>query len=357
MKRTRNMLVVLLVFGILSGTVAWAAENKKDKEPTEDEWDILFQQKPTASPDVTPPEPGRFDRQGPPRHAEPGQRRGRPKGPGMGQGEAWSKRGPDRQCEQGLPPGPGFGRGKAGPGRSPVDPVALDEFLREHEPELAEKLKTLREKDPERFRRQMFTVAMIYQPIMAQIGLNPEMGKLSLQKVKLGLRTKQAIKEFKDAKDEQKAKDKAREKLQQCLSRQFDLVIEQEELRLSQAAERLEQWSLHKEKAAGTDLDKDSRPAKGKAKSKGKGEGEDKDMMAKAEVKNKGKGMGRAKGIGKDKGMGRAKAVRGRPHTELGARVNTRKELVQKWRDNKEKIIDARVKELLGGRESFPWGR
>jgi len=263
----------------------------------------------------------------------------------------WGRRGQG----QGWGRGEGPARGQGRRGQERFDPERLAEFLREYEPELAEKLTKLRQQDPQRFRWQLFAIARIYGPVMAQMEHNPEMGKLSLKRIRLDLRTKQALKKikklesktFKDAEQAEQAKAKARTSLCENVSKLFDVILEQQQRRLQEAQERLDTWAPPKR------LEPQGPPAEAPGFGKGRGS-----------ARGTSRGIGRSGSRGRGTGMGRGagmypgeEPVAGRAHRELRARLEQHEESLKRWRDNKEQIVENRVKELLAGHEPFPWGR
>lgn len=72
----------------------------------------------------------------------------------------------------------------------------------------------------------------------------------------------------------------------------------------------------------------------------------------------RGPGMGRGEGPGRGRGFGRGPRWDREGGPELfRKRLEERKETINAWRERKEQIVAARVKQLLDGYEEFPWGR
>lgn len=306
MKTQTKLLAVLLVLAIC--LVSWQTINAADDKDKKagDEWDALLE----GNADVS--EEARA-------WVEAEAARG---GPGMGRG--------------GMGPGGDMGRGRGAPGMGRggmrggfgggfsgrwgmVDEATLHDFLVEFEPTLAAKLEALSVDNPDRFNEQLPTLLRLYSPVIRQMERDPEGGKLSLKKIPLRLKIQKIVAKAKDANKTEKTK--VQKQLRKPVGQLFDIIIEEEGLRLAQSAERLE----------------------GRSGRGGRGTGAGRGRRT---------GMGANRGAGRGPGMGR----------DFGPemfrnRIEERKTAIKFWQESKEQIVTDRTKQLLGGYEEFPWGR
>ncbi len=259
-------------------------------------------------------------------------------GPGRGDGRGWGRGPRDGQ-------GRDFGQGGGRFGR--VDPVELMQFLQQYEPKLAETLNALRENDLEEYRRKMFAMMRLYGPVMRQMERDPEIGQLSLKKVRLSLEIEQKVKNYNDTQDKIERK-RIKTELKQRLSSLFDTIISQEEKRLDQWQQNMQNW-------ADQDFDPDGR-GRGRG-GMGRGQG----GMGPGRGMGRGPSMGRGQGgMGRGQGgMGRGQGGMGRGQGGRGGgfqdRMEERKKLISIWHDQKKAIVNARATELLQVTKPFPW--
>ena len=251
-------------------------------------------------------------------------------GPGRGGGRGRGPRGD----------GQGRGFGQDGGRFDRVDPVELMQFLRQHEPKLAETLNAFRENDLEEYRRKMFAMMRLYGPVMRQMERDPEIGQLSLEKVRLSLEIEQKVKNYNGTQDKNEQK-QIKTELKQRLSSLFDTIISQEEKRLDQWQQRMQNW-------ADQDFDPDGR-GRGRG-GMGRGQG----------GMGPGRGMGRGPSMGRGQGgMGRGQGGMGRGQGRRGGgfqdSMEERKKLISIWHDQKKAIVNARATELLQVTKPFPW--
>ena len=171
-------------------------------------------------------------------------------------------------------------------------------FLHEYEPQLAQKLETLREEDPRKARRQIRRLSQLYAPVMRQMERHPEMGQLSLDRVRVHLKIKNQLR--KSNKDNAAPVDAAQ--LKTNVDTLFDIIIAQEELRNQTMASRMENWA-----------DDDDRPER---------RGRDRDRQR-----------------------------------DPQKRLQEQQANIQAWQSNKAQVVDQQVQRLLNKTRPFPWGR
>ena len=288
-------------------------------------------------------------------------------GPGRGEGRGRGQRG-DGQ-------GRGFGQDGRGFGR--VDPVELMQFLQQHEPKLAETLKTLRENDLEQYRRKMFAMMRLYGPAMRQMERNPEIGQLVLKRIRLSLEIEQKVKNYNGTQDKIE-REQIKTKLKQRLSSLFDTIISQEEKRLDQWQQNMQNWADQDSASEnmGRGRGGTGRGQGGMGRGQG-GMGRGQDGMGRGQGgMGRGQdGMGRGQGgmgRGQD-GMGRGQGGMGRGQDGMGrgqggmgrgqgrrgggfqGSMEERKKLISIWHEQKEAIVNARATELLQVTKPFPW--
>jgi len=263
-------------------------------------------------------------------------------GPGRGDGRGWGRGPRDGQ-------GRGFGQGGGRFGR--MDPVELMQFLQQHEPRLAETLKALRENDLEQYRTKMFAMMRLYGPAMRQMERNPEIGQLVLEKIRLSLEIEQKVKKHNGTQDKIERK-QIKTELKQRLSSLFDTIISQEEKRLDQWQQNMQNWA---DQDFGPDGRGRGRGQGGMGRGQG-GMGRGQDGMGRGQG-GTGRGQG-GMGRGQD-GMGRGQGGMGRGQGRRGGgfqgSVEERKKLISIWHEQKEAIVNARATELLQVTKPFPW--
>jgi len=325
------MRTTLLTLLILLLALAWHSSNAafaQEPEPLEDSQDAIAENDPPP-----PPPPGQQP------DASKRGRRGRrgPSRPGPG----WHGR-----ARRGEPDRPHRGMDRRG---KTIDSAEIIEFLQKHEPGLAQTLTDLLESNPQEFRRRLESVRQLYEPVIRQMKRDPEMANLQLKKIRLQLKAKQSVKnvqalsfkEFKDAKTAKQAQTKAKKELRKTVAELFDVIVAQQEKRLTKAEERMKEWEPR-----GPEGKKGPRPRR----RAGKG------IM--------GPGMGKGMGPGMGKGMGPGKGRRGKGRSrgkdfkcEFDERLTEKKARLTAWREHKKQIVNDHVEELLQGREPFPWDK
>ena len=172
------------------------------------------------------------------------------------------------------------------------------EFLHEYEPQLAQKLEKLKEENPRKVRRQIRRLSHLYAPVMRQMQRDPQMGQLSLDRVRTQLKIKNQLRQRK--KEGTASVDTAQ--LKTNVEALFDNIIAQEELRHQKMTARMGDWN----------------------------DGEDWSPK-------KGKGKGR--------------------HKDPQKRLEEQQANIKVWQNNKAKIVDQQIQRLLSNSRPFPWGR
>ena len=349
-----------LVLVLVLGALAYAADDQK--AANQDEWDVLLQDQPQGA---------NVDQDTPAGPTPPGQT---PPGPGFGPGQAG--RGPGMggfgPGQAGRGPGMGgFGPGQADRGmgmggfRPPanVSVTQLMKFLKDHVPELFGKISTLRQEDPERFRRQMPVLQRLYGPVVNLMEHDPESAELELAQIQARLQVQQLVNAANTDEDETRH-DQRRQALTGQVGVLFDVVIGVERLRIQRAQENLEYWQQFGPGAAQDGFGPGNPPAgrgrdAGRGPGAGRGAGRDRggpgrgmgvnqpgapaDDQLNADSDRRGRGPGRRRGMG----MG----------SRFQQRLEQRTESINRWQENKDKIVQQRVDQLLGNYEPFPWGR
>lgn len=302
---------VVLVLGLL---VCQEAPGQQSAV-SQGDWDLLLADNGKAAPDREPPGlPPRWD----------GQERV------AGQ---WQQHGEDPGRKPGMRRGPGP---EMGYDRESVrtDPKELLEFIKKYEPELAEKLEKLRQEEPQQLRRKIVALGRLYGPVMQQMEHSPEMGKLSLQKIRLRLKIEATVNNLKEAEQETE-KATIKEQLRQHIEELFDIILAQEELRLKHWRERMAELAIEGAQVKAPDKAEEAkRPQEpGAAQSSDAQQTPDSE---KAPRSRKGK-----------------KPHKPGPPQQQG--LENREALIKQWREQKEQIINERLKELLEDIKPFPW--
>jgi hypothetical protein len=276
MKPTLYLITLLLTIGLLNHTAIYGETPEAQSKDINDDWDALFDD------DKSGHDGDRHHRRG--RHKDGPERRGYgPRGDG------------DRHHRRGGPEG--YGRGRGG---GHVDPQELMEFLHKYEPKLATKLEKLKEEDSRKLRRQIRRLSQLYAPVMRQMERDPQMGQLSLDKVRVQLKIKNLTRKSK--KENAAPVDAA--KLKPHVDALFDTIIAQEEMRHQKMTSRMGNWDNGQERS-------------------------------------------------EKKGNRKGKSRHGDPkkrRKELQANMTT-------WKNNKGQIVDQQVQRLLNKTRPFPWGR
>lgn len=226
MKTMVFLLSVSTVLGLYSNFSLHAEENeeqpaKTEKKAADDvQWDDLF-----PAGEERGGRPNRWDAR-------------RDGGPRDHMGSLGEGPGPGRFDPDGRPRG-GSGRGRDGFHRQ-VPKEVLIEFLQEHEPDLAAKL-TPMDQDSRQYRRQINTLRRLYGPVYFQMQRNPEMSELGLAKIRIQLKTKTHKRSYQKTSDPEEQK-KIKQKLHRSVSKMFELIIQQEQMRLKEITKRFSQW-------------------------------------------------------------------------------------------------------------------
>ena len=254
-----------------------------------------------------------------------------PGGRGMGRGME-PVGGPGR----GQRPGGGM-RSGGGRWRSMVDKDELLLFLNEHESRLAARLKELQKTSPEEYGEQLSTLSRLYGPVIRQMEMNPEMGQLSLNKIRLSLRIKELVQE---AKKEGAGLPKIKQTLNLNVTKQFDVIINREKRTTKQAQERLEMWASRAAEHLKGNAKKPS-TEQGQRDRRGFG-------MDRGPEPSGGPGRGMKRGPGR--GWGQADRIE-----QYKKQLEQKNKTIESWVKKKENIVNKRVETLLAGIEEFPW--
>lgn len=291
------------------------------------------------------------DRQSPPDRDRPMRPGGRGMGPGSGRGM-----GPGSEGGLGMGPGGGGpGRGSGG-GRwgAMVDEDELLMFLNKHESRLATRLEELQKTSPQEYREQLSTLSRLYGPVIRQMEMSPAMGQLSLEKIRLSLKIKEQVQE---AKSEGADLTKIKETLKVNVTKQFDVIVDQEKFRIKYARERLESWSSRAPEDQAESADQES-PERSEEDRRGR-RGRDRDRPGDRGM-GRGPGPGPAdpggprrggpEGRGRGRGWGQAERIE-----QFSKHLEQKNKTIESWLKNKENIVNKRIEILLEDHEEFPW--
>ena len=143
---------------------------------------------------------------------------------------------------------------------------------------------------------------------------DPEGGKLSLEKIRLRLRIQRSVYDVKRSMEQPSRYEEARKNLTEHVSEFFDVILAQEEASLK----RMEEWLK---------IRSESDP----------------------EQQRTGERTGRRGGQrGDPRQRGGSERLRGE--------FESKKKAIPAWKENKDKIVEERVEELLQDHPNFPWG-
>ena len=300
-------------------------------------------------------------------------------------------------------PGPGYGGG-FGAHYMPT-PEELLAFLQQYEPALAQKLKQLHRENPQQLHAQLPTLLRLYVPVMRQMQYDPQAGQLGLREIELRLKAQDLVESIKTAQqadltepqtDQPEPKSdqtEPKKQLRATLSDLFDVIIEQEQLRLTHFETRFEDWSEHMMgpgpgqngpgafgpdpgmggPGPGPDMGPGYGPGPG---AQGMGPGYGPGPGAQGMGPGYGPGPG-AQGMGPGYGPGPGTGGPGmssgfggpgsggpgmgmgggRPMMRFQRRLQERQRQIENWKEHKQAIVNQRMLELLGGYQPFPWGR
>lgn len=252
------------------------------------------------------------------------------------------------------PPGPGKGRQAGRRERNRIDAEELIAFLEQYEPELAKKLDTLRQENKPRFARQFASLRRLYGPIMRMMEEDPEMAKVSLRAIRLRVQVQDMAKKAKKASDET-SKKTAIQDLEGKLSELFDVILTLEELRLEDFKSRMEEsdpWKrVHRQEDPNSGVHGEP---DGHRESQRHGPG-----IGGGGRRFRGGRGGFGGGAG-DLSISRSERGPGGNGRQRVAEIRYRsmeqkKKNIEIWKQNKERIIQQRVEELLKGFQPFPW--
>ena len=294
----------------------------------------------------------------------------------------WGRRGnrsemPDRERgERGMSPGR---RGKAdarpdgdrkmGPlqqhYRELMQPENLEKlfaFLAEHEPSLAAVLKDWRSEDPEQFERRLPFLAKLYSPVMEQMKRDPEMANLSLKRIRFRGKVDQTLSAVRDAAQDSPEKSIARENLRDRVTDLYELILEQQELHLVRAQQRIdgmEEWrSILRDRAnrpdESTEMERADKPQRPHSDEHADMDDQDEHDFDRRHAGKEGKKDRRAKQADRTKRRGRSAEQHKAAMTK---RIEKTRQNIGHWRQNREKIIDDHIAELLSNAKAFPWGK
>jgi len=296
MKIATGIVIVLSVLVWYPRPVLFGAEEAADSG---EEWESLLDQ---AGEDPLPPGEGQATPLNPrsePRMENPEKR-------------------PAQEKEHPAPPegrGPGFGpgRGMGRPFFAPMDPAVLLEFLRQYEPELAARLEAMKEENPRQYRHRVHMLGRMYGPVIEQMKLDPEMAQLTLQRIKQRLKVENTLKKI-HAQPQPGSSENLTGQLRSQVAGLFDIILQQEQVRLTQWQSQIAEWSAAEEPGGKTEPSdtQDRRPEWGMAQ----------ERMRK-----------------------------------LQERLKEHQANLENWKSRRELIIDAHMEELLNNYQPFPWGR
>jgi hypothetical protein len=214
---------------------------------------------------------------------------------------------------EGRGPGFGPGRGMGRPFFAQTDPEVLLEFLRQHEPELAARLEAMKEENPRQYRHRVHMLGRMYGPVIEQMKLDPEMAGLTLQRIKQRLKVENTLKIIHTETKSESSKQMTGQ-LRSQVAGLFDIILQQEQLRLSQWQSQITEWSVPDESGGKADP-------------------------------NEGKDKGPARGMAQER------------MRKLQERLKEHQVSLENWKSRRELIIDAHMEELLNNYQPFPWGR
>ena len=305
----KKLLPILIVVAVVIGYSAGPGWSATESSDANSEWDILLSgqgEGPPTAPGMLGPGPG--DGIGP----GPGERGHLPgHHPDAGTRASRRRDEGERGRERGRERGPRSGPERRGRGTGAA--VASEElltFLGEYEPTLAAKLTELKTAEPEKYERRIPMLGRVYGPVIKQMERDEAMGKLSLQKIRLNLQVKSAVRQIKDAGSDAGDASSAQEQLTQRTGELFDVIVAQESLRVQEMQKRVESWTTKAEES--DDQDAEAKPRRKKSARRGKW---------------------------------------------LVKRLEQQQEQLELWKNNRQQIVSRHVEDLLGSQRPFPWGR
>lgn len=169
----------------------------------------------------------------------------------------------------------------------------LLKFLKEHESELAERLEKLRKDRSHYFSDQVRALKELYGPVIEQMKEDPKAGKISLEKIRLRLKIKDAVDEVKRSR--RQAYDQAKKKLTGHVEKLLEVIINEEVYDV----EQMEEWLKNRD---------------------------DRRNLTRSEYRSR------------------------------WDYIDQAKENIANWKKNKADIVEKRVEKLLQPHPDFPWG-
>jgi hypothetical protein len=149
--------------------------------------------------------------------------------------------------------------GPGGPGLGPLGEMGRErveqtmKFLKQHYPQMHERLQRLRESDPRGFYRQLMRIAPRMPELIDLIETRPELAKMMIEEHQLEMDIRdETLRHARAKTDETRAE--AKQRLQELVSRQFDVrqnrlksIIADLERELDQKKKALEERASKKE--------------------------------------------------------------------------------------------------------------
>ena len=164
-------------------------------------------------------------------------------GPPRGRMRLAQNRDGDRPAGRAQRPGfqgrRGFGRDEGVRRFSDEQLDSVLEFIKEHFPERHAELSTLRENNPDMFRRRASRMFPRIMRIMERSERNPEAGALMLEEDRLGFQIHRLVEQYFDTDDENRIA-RLRGELRELVTKQFDTRLRLRELEVRKLERRLE---------------------------------------------------------------------------------------------------------------------
>ena len=190
-----------------------------------------------------------------------------------------------------------------------IDTEELLAFLREHEPRMASQLERLKDSNEEMFNTQAAAYKEIYGPVMQQIKRDPEAGKLSIEKIRINLYIKWTLFQVKRSEKGTDRYHSSMSRLKDHVAEEFEVIVKQQQAQVKRMEERIKDHAENTQEVA----------------------------------------------LQGDRGRS-GQRQRGFDPEELRKEIGRRKQAIESWKTNKDKIVQERVAELLQDHPAFPWG-
>ena len=239
-----------------------------------------------------------------------GQGQGRGMGDGRGMGE-----GPGGMFGGGRGTGMMGGRGMFGP---PMETEELMTFLQKYDQQKAAQLNEMYQKQPEQFAEYVGMVCELYTPAARIMENDQDAGKLEVKKISLSLDVKKQVSDYKAATDDA-AKNKLKSELSTNLSKQFDLIMESQKSEISMWKERLDRF--------------ESRAANGQGQGQGQQQNNNRPGWARDGMSDRFERM----------------------QKRMTSEVEKREADIQKWKEQKDQIVERQLSDLVEEVRPFPW--